>query len=148
MSTTPVLALPNFNKPFVVETDASNLGFGVVLMQEGRPIASIRKPLSNTKKSLSIYEKEFMTVTLEVDKWRKYLQRHEFVIKTHHKSLAYLNDQTLQSELQRKAMTKLMGMQFKIVYRKGNENLVADDLSWAAPLMALHTCCETKPLWL
>jgi hypothetical protein len=70
------------------------------------------------------------------------------VIKTDHKNLAYLNDQTLQSELQRKAMTKLMGLQFKILYRKGNENLAADALSRAIPLMVLQTCSEVKPLWL
>jgi hypothetical protein len=107
MSSTPLLALPNFNKPFVVETHACDLGFGAMLMQEGRPIAFIRKPLSSTKKSLSIYGKEFMDVILAVDKWRQCLQRQEFVIKTDHKSLAYLNDKTLKSELQRKAMTKL-----------------------------------------
>jgi hypothetical protein len=95
MSTTPVLALPDFSKPFVVETDASDLGFGVVLMQEERPVAYISKSLSNLNKSLSIYEKEFMALILAMDKWRQYLQRQEFVIKTDHKSLAYLNDQTL-----------------------------------------------------
>jgi hypothetical protein len=44
-------------------------------------------------------------------------------------------------------MTKLMGLQFKIVYRKGKENLAADALSRIAPLMALQTCSEVKPLW-
>jgi hypothetical protein len=147
MSTTPVLALPDFSKPFVVETDASDLGFGAVLMQEDRPLAFISKPLSNTNKSLSIYEKEFMALILAVEKWRQYLQREEFVIKTDHRSLAYLNDQVLQSDLQRKAMTKLMGLQFKILYRKGKENLAADALSRVAPMMTIQACSEVRPLW-
>ncbi|KAL3500560.1 hypothetical protein ACH5RR_039653 [Cinchona calisaya] len=46
MSTTPAMALPNFSKPFIVETDASNEGIGVVLMQEKRPIESFRKLIS------------------------------------------------------------------------------------------------------
>jgi hypothetical protein len=44
-------------------------------------------------------------------------------------------------------MTKLMGLQFKIVYRKQKENLAADALSRIAPLMALQACFEVKPLW-
>jgi hypothetical protein len=92
MLSTPMLALPDFDKPFVVETDASDLGFGAVLMQGDRPIAFLSKPLSSTHKSLSIYEKEFMALIMAVEMWRSYLQRHEFVIKTDHKSLASLND--------------------------------------------------------
>jgi hypothetical protein len=107
-----------------VKTVASDLGFGAVLMQGDIPIAFISKPLSSTHKCLSIYEKEFTALILVVDKWRTYLQRNELVIKTDHKSLAYLNDQHLQSELQRKAITKFMGLQFKIVYRKGAENVL------------------------
>jgi hypothetical protein len=148
MSTTPVLALPDFTKQFVLETDASDMGLGVVLMQQEKPIAFLSKSLSATNKYLSIYEKGFLALIMAVERWRAYLQRQEFIIKTNHKSLAYLTDQSLQSELQRKAMTKLMGLQFKIQYKKGKDNKAADALSRIPSLMAIQSCSEVKPLWI
>jgi hypothetical protein len=110
MTRTPVLALPNFQDTFTVETDACQDGIGAVLMQHGQPIAYLSKAFSEKHKTLSIYEKEFLALIMAVEKWRHYLHRQEFVIQTDHKSLAYLNEQNLHSEMQRKAMTRLMGL--------------------------------------
>ena len=146
MAQTPMLQLPDFNQPFVVETDACSTGIGAVLMQGGRPIAYLSKALGPTHQHLSIYEKEFLALIMAVEKWRSYLQRQEFVIQSDHKSLSYLAEQNMQSELQRKAMTRLMGLQFKIVYKKGKENVVADALSRVGHLMAIQAVSEVKPL--
>ncbi|KAL2245946.1 UNVERIFIED_CONTAM: Retrovirus-related Pol polyprotein from transposon 17.6 [Sesamum indicum] len=70
----PVLALLDFTKPFVVETDASGRGIGAVLMQEGRPIAYLSKALEPKNLGLSTYEKEFLALLLAVTKWKHYLQ--------------------------------------------------------------------------
>ena len=129
MTQTPVLALPRFEIPFVVETDACDEGIGAVLMQEHKPLAFLSKALGMKNKQLSIYEKEFLALIMAVDRWRPYLQRSSFTIMTDHQSLSFLGEQQLQSELQRKAMAKLMGLQFKIVYKKGKDNVVADALS-------------------
>lgn len=59
MATTPVLALPNFAETFEIETDASDIGIGAVLMQKGQPIAFLSKALGVAHKHMSIYEKEF-----------------------------------------------------------------------------------------
>jgi hypothetical protein len=148
MTKTPVLALPNFQLQFTVETDACAEGIGAVLMQQGQPIAYLSKALGQKHKALSIYEKEFIALIMAVEKWRPYLQRQEFVILTDHKSLTYLNEQNLHSDLQRKAMTRLMGLQFKIVYKPGKENIAADALSRIAHLYALQAIAVVQPQWI
>lgn len=148
MVSAPVLRLPDFEKQFVVETDACDFGIGAVLMQEQHPIAFLSKSLSQTHLALSIYEKEFLALLMAVDRWRPYLQRGEFLIKTDHHSLCYLDDQTLQSPLQRKAMAKLMGLQFKISYKKGSDNQAADALSRVQHVMSIQVCLEIQPMWL
>jgi hypothetical protein len=102
----------------VIETDACATGIGAVLMQQERPIAFLSKALGPKHQDVSIYEKEFLALIMAVEKWRPYLQRQQFIIRTDHKSLSYLSEQNLHSDLQRKAMTRLMGMQFKVVYKR------------------------------
>nr|GEW21541.1 gypsy/Ty3 retroelement polyprotein [Tanacetum cinerariifolium] len=60
MVSTPVLALPNFNKEFVVETDVCDGGFRAVLTQDGQPVAYMSKALAPKQQTLSTYEKEFV----------------------------------------------------------------------------------------
>jgi hypothetical protein len=147
MTHTPVLALPRFDMVFAVEIDACDEGIGAVLMQENKPLAFLSKALELKNKQLSIYE-EFLALIIAVDRWRPYLQRSSFTIMTDHQSLSFLGEQQLQSELQRKAMAKLMGLQFKIVYKKGLENVVANALSRVGAAMTLALIYEVQPVWL
>jgi len=88
MTSAPALAMPDFSKPFVIETDASGLQIGAVLMQEGHPVAYFSKALAQKHHNLSAYGKELMAVVLAVEKWRPYLLGRHFVIKTDHSVLS------------------------------------------------------------
>lgn len=100
MTEAPVLALPNYNLPFVVKTDASCTGVEVVLMQQGHHLAYLSKSLPVKHQSLSTYEKELYAFVLATQKWRGYLQGNHFIIKTDHLGLKFLLEQRLSTLLQ------------------------------------------------
>ena len=85
-----MLALPNFDKPFVVECDASGRGIGVVLMQQVKPIAYHSQALKGKNLALSTYEKELLALVIAVKRWRAYLMGRPFTVKTNQQSLKYL----------------------------------------------------------
>ncbi|KAD4177974.1 hypothetical protein E3N88_26565 [Mikania micrantha] len=125
----PVLALPDWTQEFVVETDASSKGLGVVLMQGKHPIAFVSKALSARQCTLSVYEKELLAILLAVKHWHQYLILQHFTIRTDQKSLKHLLEQKITTPLQHAWLSKLMGYDYHIVYKKGSENGAADALS-------------------
>jgi hypothetical protein len=129
MCTTSILALPDFTKTFVLECDASGKGIGVVLMQEGRPLAFTSRKLSERNLGKPIYEKEMLAILHAIDLWHPYLLGKCFQIKTDHQSLKYFLEQCISSPKQQKWVTKLFGYDYEIIYKKGKDNVVADALS-------------------
>nr|XP_009775498.1 PREDICTED: uncharacterized protein LOC104225416 [Nicotiana sylvestris] len=108
MSATPALALPDYTKEFVIETDACHLGIEVVLMQQAKVLE-----LSHREKSM--YEKEYMALHNAIDKWRHYLQFRHFVVRTNHHNLKYLLEQKITSAIQQKGLTKLLGLDYEVL---------------------------------
>ena len=147
--TAPVLALPDFSRPFQIQTDASDMGVGAVLLQDGHPLAFISKSLGPRMRSLSTYEKEYLAIMVAVDQWRSYLQHAEFVIFSDHRSLSHIADQRLHTPWQLKMYTKLAGLQYTVVYKPGTSNMAADALSrHPAPPAQLNAISYSTPEWL
>jgi hypothetical protein len=73
MTTTLVLALPNFALPFTLETDASCSGIGVVLMQQGQPITFYSQALGPKATTQATNHKETLAILLALKRWRHYL---------------------------------------------------------------------------
>jgi hypothetical protein len=111
LTSAPVLALPKFQQPFIIETDASGVGIGAVLMQSGHPLAFLSKALGPRSQGLSAYENEYMAIVMD------------------QQSLVQLSEQRLHTPWQQKLFTKLLGLQYTIRYRRGPKNRVADALS-------------------
>ena len=88
-----VLALPNLNNIFQAECDASGSARGVVLSQEGKPVAFFSEKLNDAKRKYSMYDQEFYAIVQALKNWILYLIPKEFVLYTDHKALQYLGSQ-------------------------------------------------------
>jgi hypothetical protein len=83
-----------------------------------------------------------------VEQWRCYLQLPEFVIFTDQKALTHLNDQRLHTVWQQRVFTKLLGLCYRIIYRKGTDNNAADSLSRRQhPTEELAAISVVTPQW-
>ena len=78
----PILALPNFTQKFALETNASSCGIGMVLSQNGHPIAFFSKKLSPRLCKQGAYVRKLYAITKSLAKFRHYLLGHKFNIKT------------------------------------------------------------------
>jgi hypothetical protein len=89
MSSCPVLALPDFTQPFLLECDAFGVGIGEVLMQQKHPIAYKSRNISAIERLYPIYDKEMLAIVHALEKFRKYLVGGRFEVKTDHNSLRH-----------------------------------------------------------
>jgi hypothetical protein len=125
----PLLQLPDFGKTFKLECDASGIGIGGVLLQEGKPIAYFSEKLSGSSLNYSTYDKELYPLVRVLDTWQHYLWPKEFVIHYDHESLKHIRGQAKLNKRHTKWVEFIETFPYIIKHKKGKENVIADALS-------------------
>lgn len=136
--TAPVLAYPDPQKPFILDTDASDVGIGAVLAQEGeggmeRVVAYASRALTKEERKYAATKKELLSMVCFTKHFKHYLLGKEFTLRTDHNSLRWLhNFQGLEGQLAR-WVEQLAAFQYKIIHRPGKLHTNADALSRRRP---------------
>jgi hypothetical protein len=130
LTSAPTLTTPDFEnwEGMEVICDASTLGIGSVLTQNGKPIAYESRKLSDTEKNWSTGDQELWAVIHSLTIWRCYLEGIKFTVVTDHNPLVHLQTQPNLSRRQARWSEYLQRFDFDWVHRPGRDN-VADPLS-------------------
>ena len=134
LTTAPILALPDWSRPFIVDTDASDSGIGAVLSQtnekgEEHVISYASRLLTKTERNYCVTRKELLAVVTFLHHFRQYLIGTNFVVRTDHGALTWLqNFKSPEGQLAR-WLEKLQDFEFSIVHRPGKRHCNADALS-------------------
>ncbi|CAM4638739.1 unnamed protein product [Caretta caretta] len=130
----PVLRAPDFDKPFLVTTDASERGVGAVLMQKGpdqefHPVVFLSKKLSERESNWSVTEKECYAIVYALEKLRPYVWGRRFHLQTDHVALKWLHTVKETNKKLLRWSLALQDFDFDIQHISGASNKVADALS-------------------
>ena len=129
-----MLAYPDFSRPFILDTDASDVGIGGVLSQvdgEGRErvIAYGSRLLSKAERRYCVTRRELLAVVAFTQQYRPYLLGRKFQLRTDHGSLMWLtNFREPEGQLAR-WLERLQELDFDIIHRRGKVHVNADALS-------------------
>ena len=145
----PILSRPDFTREFIVTTDASIYGLGVVLSQlddegEDKPILYLSRTTTKHEKNYATSELECLAVVYALKSLRHYLLGKKFVLYTDHSALtSLLNKLELKGKFQRWVL-EIMEFAIDICYKPGKSNVVADALS-RAPVQDVLECRLAEP---
>ncbi|RDX96857.1 Tf2-6, partial [Mucuna pruriens] len=116
-----IMVLPNFHNSFELECDASKVGVGVMVLQEGHPISFFSEKLKGAQLNYSTHDKEFYAPVGDLQVQQHYLLSNEFIVHSNHKTLKHL---------------------------KGQHKLNKSHAKWVESHMSLNTNNERIILWL
>ena len=137
LTTAPILAYPNFDLPFVLETDASIQGLGAVLSQKQsdgllHPVAYASRSLLPTERNYGISELETLAVVWGIQHFHAYLYGHHVTVVTDHTAVKAILQSPSPNGKHARWWTKIFSCgvgKVDIVYRPGKDNDRADALS-------------------
>ena len=126
----PVLAFPDFRQPFILDTDASDVGMGAVLSQvldgQERVIAYASRTLSKPERRYCVTRRELLAVVTFVQHFRPYLLGSRFLLRTDHTWL--WNFKEPEGQIAR-WLERLQEYDFTVQHRPGKKHSNADALS-------------------
>lgn len=129
----PILKLPEVDKPFIVQTDASENGIGAALLQNDgevrRPVAYASRKLNGAEKAYATVEKECLACVWAILKFQRYLYGKEFTLETDHQPLSHLTKNKITNPRLMRWALLLQPYRFRIVAIPGRSNVIADYLS-------------------
>ena len=124
-----MLTAPISGELFTVYCDASIMGLGCVLMQQGKVVAYASRQLKQHERNYPAHDLELAAVVFALKTWRHYLYGEKFEVYSDHKSLKYIFTQKDLNSRQRRWMETLEDYDFALHYHPGKANVVADALS-------------------
>ncbi|GBM82911.1 Retrovirus-related Pol polyprotein from transposon 297 [Araneus ventricosus] len=130
----PVLYAPDYKKEFIVQSDASDLGMGVVLSQrdaenEDHPILYLSKNFSDAERKYSATERECAAIIYAIKKLKYYLDGQIFTIETDHNPLVWLKSNAGSNPRLMRWSLELQPFQYKVIHKAGKNHSNADALS-------------------
>ena len=135
LTTSPVLKYPDFSKPFIITTDASDVAVGAVLSQwdesggTDHPIEFASKKLAPAETRYSTIERELLGVVWAIEHFRPYVWGVKFAVRTDHMPLVWVHKLKETSARITRWKERLAPYNFDISHTKGTDNAVADCLS-------------------
>ena len=133
ITTIPILRSPDFARPFVLHTDASDYAIGAALMQEYDgslfPVGFVSRKLQPREIRYSVVEKEALAFVFAFNKFDRFLFGKEFIVCTDNSALQYINNKKSENSRLLRWSLFLQNYKFTVKAIKGKENVLADFLS-------------------
>ena len=133
LSSAPVLAYFDVNKPVTITADASKDGLGAAILPDNKPVAYASRSLTPAEKHYVVIEKETLAVVFAMERFHQYIYGRHVTVESDHKPLESIQYKTFNNcpaRIQR-FLLRLQRYDFQIKYTKGTDQVLADTLSRA-----------------